>query len=186
MAATHRRRAGWAGAAGVAGALLLGAPASPGTAQAPPAEAPHGQLLQAPDGTLYLLVAGRAHPITPAPLTAEAHAALAAAPPGEAFPDGAFWLVPAAAPPPLASEALPAPTATPARPAPAVASTQSPAPALAPFFATQTRAPGTSAFFATQTAVAPTRSQGGRWAAATATPAVSAAPRPGRQPAGQS
>jgi hypothetical protein len=164
MVATHRRRAGWAGAAGATGALLLGAPASPGTAQALPAEAPHGQLLQAPDGTLYLLVAGRAHPITPAPLTEEA---LAAAPAGEALPDGTFWLVPAAAPPALAPAA------------PAAPSTPTPVPTLAPFFASQTRAPGTSAFFATQTAVAPR-------AVAAATATVSAAPRPGRKPAGQS
>ena len=114
MAATHRRRAGWAGAAGAAGALVLGAPASPGAAQTPPAEAPHGQLLQAPDGTLYLLVAGRAHPITPAPLTAEAHEALAAAPPGEALPDGAFWLVPAGRRP--SSPRRPAPPPPAARP----------------------------------------------------------------------
>ena len=177
MTATHRRRAGWAGAAGAAGALLLGAPASPGTAQPPPEEPPHGQLLQAPDGTLYLLVAGRAHPITPAPLTAEAYEALAAALPGEALPDGAFWLMPAAAPPafapaaPAAPAAPPAPTATRARPAP----TATPV----PFFASQTRVPGVSAFFATQTAVAPRRPQ--------VTPTVpSATPRPGGWPAGQS
>jgi hypothetical protein len=45
MAATHRRRAGWVGAAGAAGALVLGVPAGTGTAQTPAPEALHGQLL---------------------------------------------------------------------------------------------------------------------------------------------
>jgi hypothetical protein len=166
-----------AGAAAAAGVLALGASASPGAAQSPLPEPPHGQLLQAPDGTLYLLVAGRAHPITPAPLTAEA---LAAAPTGEALPDGAFWLVPAAAPYPLAPAAPPTPAAT-----------------LAPFFATQTRVPGVSAFFASQTAPAPPRSGSSQRMAATATasagrprptatPAPRAMPAPGGRPFGQS
>ena len=60
MTATHRRRAGWAGAAGAAGALLLGAPASPGTAQAPPEEPPHGQLCRRRTGRCtYWWRAGR-------------------------------------------------------------------------------------------------------------------------------
>ena len=84
MATTQRRRDGLASAA-AAGMLALGGHASIGAAQTPVAEAPHGQLLQAADGTLYLLVAGRAHPITPAPLT------------DEALSDGAFWLTPVAA-----------------------------------------------------------------------------------------
>ena len=199
MAATHRRRAGWAGAARAAGSLILGAPASPGAAQTPPAEPPHGQLLQAPDGGLYLLVAGQAHPITPAPLTAEAYEALAAAGPGEALPDGAFWLMPAAAPPVLA------PVAPPTPPGPARAATARPAGVS--YAATATAQAGTSArgsqravataaragaaaqssqssagasgFFATQTAVAPRGAQ--------VTPAASSATRPPNGwPAGQS
>ena len=75
MVATQRRRAGLAGAAAAAGALLLRNPARPGTAQALPPDGPHGQLLHAADGALYLLVAGRAHPIAPAPLPDEALAA---------------------------------------------------------------------------------------------------------------
>jgi hypothetical protein len=113
--ATWRRRIGAAGAV-AAGMLVLGGTASTGAAQPPVAEPPHGQLRQAADGTLYLLVAGRAHPITPAPLTDDA---LAVVPPGEALPDGAFWLMPAAAPP-----------------GPAQAAT--PRPSVAAFFATQT------------------------------------------------
>ena len=111
----------------------------------------------------------KAHPITPAPLTAGAHEVLAAAPPGEALPDGAFWLVPTAAPPSLA----PAARAVPATPTPTP-----PAP-LAPFFASQTRVPGISAFFAFQTAVAPRRRQVTR-------AAPGATRSPGGWPAGQS
>jgi hypothetical protein len=53
MVATQRRRAGPACAA-AAGALVVGGTVSVGAGTT----APHGQLLQAADGTLYLLVAG--------------------------------------------------------------------------------------------------------------------------------
>lgn len=107
MATTRRRRIAAAGVA-AAGALVLAGSTSAETAPPPTPAAPHGQLLQAPDGTLYLLVAGQAHPITPAPLTDESLAAMTA---GESLPDGAFWLVPTAAwggaPPAAAPSAVP-------------------------------------------------------------------------------
>jgi hypothetical protein len=94
MVATHQRRAGLVGAAATAGALILAgsAGADGGTGPSP---TPDGQLVQASDGTLYLLVGGQAHPITPAPLTDEA---LRLLPTGDALPDGAFWLGPTAPP----------------------------------------------------------------------------------------
>ena len=113
MAAVQRRRMGLAaaGAAAAAGVQMLGGPMGASAETS----VPHGLLLQAPDGTLYLLVAGQAHPITPVPLPDEA---LTALPAGEPLTDGAFWLVPAAA-----WDVAPSP---PARPN------------VAPFFATQT------------------------------------------------
>jgi hypothetical protein len=96
------------------------------------------------------VVQGRAHRITPVPLTDEA---LAALPPGDELPEGGFWLVPPAA------SIAPAPTAS---------------ATLAPFFATQTAvAPGVPAFFATQTAVAASGTSRQTQTSATAT----AAPR---------
>jgi hypothetical protein len=175
--------------AAATGVLVLGARAGAETPHPPMPDAPHGQLLQAPDGTLYLLVAGQAHPITSAPLADEALAVLTA---GEALPDGAFWLVPAAAPS-----------------GPAQAATLYPW--VAPFFATQTavapavaNAPrhgsttsSVTGFFATQTAVAPRGSGSTQRAAATATARAASQrsahpapprviPAPNGQPLGQS
>jgi hypothetical protein len=161
MAATRRRRAGMAGAA-AAGMLVLGGPASLGAAPAPTADAPHGQLLQAADGTLYLLVGSRAHPITPASLTDEA---LAVVPVGEPLPEGAFWLVPAAGATPH-----PAATATAAN--------------AAPFFATQTAvAPRGSSSSQRVTAAATAQAVQPRPAVPAA---VRAIPAPGGRPLGQS
>jgi hypothetical protein len=166
MAATQRR-ARLASAAAAAGMLVLGrsANAGAGTAQPPPPAAPHGQLLQAADGTLYLLVAGQAHPITPAPLADETLTTMTA---GEALPDGAFWLTPVAAPPEL----------PPVPPLPAARNT-------APFFATQTAIAPRGATGSQRSAAAATARPVTQRAATTpAAPRV--APTPGSWTLGQS
>ena len=94
MAARQKRWAALVGAVAASGALILAGSAGADGVTGP-SPTPDGQLVQATDGTLYLLVGGQAHPVTPAPLTDEA---LRLLPTSDALLDGAFWLEPTAPP----------------------------------------------------------------------------------------